>query len=74
MVRRRIWNLSWKCINQFIKTENINNNNDNNYSTFNFSEWELKLKTHYNISLNESLLIFKIEVFKSGYIILIIAY
>ena len=63
-----------KVLYQFITSENINNNKDNNYSTFNFSECELKLKTHYNISLNESLLIFKIEVFKSGYIIPIIAY
>ena len=42
-----------KVLYQFITSENINNNKDNNYSTFNFSECELKLKTHYNISLNE---------------------
>ena len=53
---------------QFTTTENQNNNKNNNYSTINLGECEIKLKTHYNISFNESLLIFKIDVFKSGHI------
>ena len=56
---------------QFTKTNNINNNN---YSIINLGECENILKNHYNISINESLIIFKIEIYISGHLIPIIEY
>ena len=43
-------------------TENQKNNKENNYSTIDFGECEDTLKEKYNISQNDSLILFKIDV------------
>ena len=51
-----------KGIYIFTTTDNQKNNKNNNYSIIDLGECENILKNHYNISNNESLLIFKIEI------------
>ena len=63
-----------------VKTENAlyqfttTNNKNNKYSIINLGECENILKNHYNISINESLLIFKIDVYIPGHLTPIIEY
>ena len=49
-------------------TENQNNNknSNNNITTINLGECEIKLKKEYNISEEESLIVYKIDVLKDG--------
>ena len=47
-------------------TENQKKNNNKNISTIDLGECENKLKIKYNISYNESLLIYKIDILKVG--------
>ena len=47
-------------------TENQKNSYKKNISTINLGECETKIKSHYNISQNDSLYIFKIDVLKEG--------
>ena len=61
-------------IYQLTTTTNQNNNNYYNISTVKLGECENRLKEHYNISQNESLLIFKIDYFIPDFLIPIIEY
>jgi len=63
-----------KGIYIFTTTDNQNNNINNNYSLINLGECENILKNHYNISNNEPLLIFKIDVYIQGHLIPSIEY
>ena len=47
-------------------TENQKNSETKNVSTINLGECETKLKNYYNIPLNKSLYIFKVDVLKEG--------
>ena len=53
-------------IYQIISTNNQNNNDYNNISVINLGQCENKLKSHYNISKDEPLIIFKIDIHKEG--------
>ena len=53
-------------IYQITTSDNQNNNEYNNISTIQLGECENKLKKHYNIANNESLLIFKIDLYNQG--------
>jgi hypothetical protein len=46
--------------------QNINKNKNNNITTINLGECETKLKKEYNISEEESLIVYKIDVLKEG--------
>ena len=59
---------------QITSTGNQKNSSNLNISTINLGECETSLKTHYNISLNKSLLILKVESFIPDYKIPIIQY
>ena len=69
-------------IYQFTSTYNQNNdyiNNNNNYyykniSNIKLGECETKLKNHYEINENDSLLIFKYDIFVKGFLIPITEY
>ena len=61
-------------IYQITSTENQDNNKNKNISTINLGECEKILKDSYNISQNESLLIFKIDYFHEGLLIPLIRY
>ena len=47
-------------------SDNQKNNEQKNKSTIFLGECENKLKEHYNISINDPLLIFKIDIFENG--------
>ena len=55
-------------------SDNQKNNEQKNESTIYLGECENKLKEHYNISINETLLIFKIDIFENDSEIPIIEY
>ena len=55
-------------------SDNQNSNEKKNESTIYLGECENKLKTHYNISVNDPLLIFKIDIFEKDSDIPIIEY
>ena len=59
---------------QITSTLNQKINNYKNVSTINLGDCENILKTKYNISKNESLLIFKLDIFKEGLLTPIIEY
>ena len=61
-------------IYQLTSTENQDNNDNINISTINLGECGNILKNKYNISQNQSLLIFKIDYFQEGSSIPIIGY
>ena len=61
-------------IYQITSSENQNNKNYNNISTIKLGECETKLKQKYNISDNESLIIFKYDYYEEGLLIPIIEY
>ena len=61
-------------IYQFTSSDNQNNNEYNNISIIHLGECEAKLKSHYNIDINESLLIFKIDLYNQGLSVPIIEY
>ena len=62
------------AIYQYTSTFNQNNNIYNNLSIIQLKECESILKVHYNISQNESLLIFKIDKLGDGFLISIVEY
>ena len=62
------------AIYQLTSTFNQNNNIYSNFSIIILNECENILKFHYNISLNDSLLIFKIDKFGKDYLISIVEY
>ena len=62
------------AIYQYTSTYNQNNNIYNNLSIVQLKECELELKSHYNISQNESLLIFKIDKLGKDLLISIVEY
>ena len=67
--------ISEKNIKYQITTSlNQNTKEYNNISTINFGECENILKYKYNISINDSLLIFKIDTFYEGYLTPIVLY
>ena len=45
-------------------TENINKNKKGNIFTINLGECENKLKEHYNINKNDSLIILKLDLYE----------
>ena len=55
-------------------SDNQNSFENNNISSIKLGECETKLKKHYNISDNETLLIFKVDIFEEGLLIPIIEY
>jgi hypothetical protein len=57
-----------------IKTTNNNNNEYKNISIIKLGGCEDKLKKHYNISENNSLVIFKIDIYKEGFLIPLVEY
>ena len=59
---------------QITTTKNQNNNQNDNVSTINLGNCENILKSIYNISPNDSLIIFKIDYFMEGLLIPIIGY
>ena len=59
---------------QITSTENQYNNINKNISTINMGECEKYLKDIYNISQNDSLLIYKIDYFQEGLLIPLIRY
>ena len=59
---------------QLTSTENQINNKNNNRSTINLKNCESKLKEYYNISQNDSLLIFKVDYYKEGALSPVIGY
>ena len=59
---------------QITSTENQNINEYDDISTIIFGECENKLREYYNISKNEPLLIFKIDIHEEGILIPIIEY
>ena len=59
---------------QLVPSTNKNNNIKDNISTIYLGECETKLKKHNNISENDSLLIFKMDIYKEGSSIPIIEY
>ena len=59
---------------QITSTENQNKNEYNQISSIKLGECENKLKTHYNINQNESLLIYKIDYYEEGLLIPTIEY
>ena len=59
---------------QITSSDNQNNKIYNNKSTIKLGECENKLKGYYNLSKNESLLIFKVDVYKEGLLIPIVEY
>ena len=61
-------------IYQLTSTENQNNNDYRNISTLKLKECENILKSKYNISQNESLLILKLDIYKEGLLTPIIEY
>ena len=61
-------------IYQITSTENQENNDNINISTINLGECGKILKNEYNISKNQSLIIFKIDYFQEGSLIPIIGY
>ena len=61
-------------IYQITSSENQNNNEYNNISTILLGNCEKKLKTHYKIDEDETLIIFKIDIIKEGLLIPIIEY
>ena len=62
------------AIYQITSSDNQNNKIYNNISTIKLGECENKLKGYYNLSKNESLLIFKVDVYKEGFLIPIVEY
>jgi len=62
------------AIYQFTSTYNQNNNIYNNLSILQLKKCEFELKNHYNISQNESLLIFKIDKLGKDLLISIVEY
>ena len=56
-------------IYEITTSNNQNNLSYNNISQISFKECENKLKIHYNISENDSLLILKIDYFQEGSLI-----
>ena len=63
-----------RIIYQLTSSYNLENNKHNNLSTIKFGECENKLKKHYNISENETLIIFKIDYYEEGLLIPLIEY
>ena len=61
-------------IYQITSTENQNINDYDNISTIKLGECENKLKEYYNISKDEPLLIFKIDIYEEGILIPTIEY
>ena len=61
-------------IYQFTSTYNQNNDDNKNISKIKLGECEKKLKQNYEINENETLLIFKTNIFMEGYLIPIIEY
>jgi len=59
---------------QITTIDNQKNNKNNNISTILFGECEQKLKSYYNISENQTLILLKIDYFKKGSLIPIIGY
>ena len=59
---------------QLTSTENQINNKNINRSTINLKNCESKLKEYYNISQNDSLLIFKVDYYKEGALSPVIGY
>ena len=57
-----------------ITTSDNQNNENKNISSIKLGECETILKYHYNISINETLLIFKMDYFEEGLLIPIITY
>jgi hypothetical protein len=57
-----------------IKTTNNNNNEYKNISIIKLGGCEDKLKKYYNISENDSLIIFKIDIYKEGFLIPLVEY
>ena len=62
------------AIYQITSTNNQINNKNENISTILLGECENKLIEHYNISKNESLLIFKVDLYEKGLLIPTIEY
>ena len=62
------------AIYQITSSDNQKNKIYNNISTLNLGECENKLKSYYNISIDESLLIFKVDVYEDGLFIPIVEY
>jgi hypothetical protein len=61
-------------IYQITSSENQNNKEYNNISTISLGNCEKNLKTHYQIDEDETLIIFKVDIFKEGLLIPIIEY
>ena len=61
-------------IYQITSTYNQNNNQYNNITILKLGECEKKLKSYYNISENESLILFKIEIHENGLLIPVVEY
>ena len=59
---------------QITSTENQNNNKYNNISTILLGDCEKKLKYYYKIDEDESLIIYKIDIYEEGLLIPIIIY
>ena len=59
---------------QLTSSDNQKNNQNNNISTINLGICEQKLKLIYNISNNDTLLIFKMDIYEDGLLIPIIEY
>ena len=59
---------------QITSSNKQKNNEYNNISTINFGECEIKLNQIYNMSNNETSLIFKVDIFEKGLLISIIEY
>ena len=51
---------------QIVSTENQNNSREDNISIIELSECENDLRSHYNISKKDSLLIFKMDIYEEG--------
>ena len=62
------------AVYQITSSDNQNNKQYSNISTIKLGECENKIKEHYNISKTDSLLIFKIDIYKEGLLMPIIEY
>jgi hypothetical protein len=62
------------AIYQITSSDNQNNKIYNNISTIKLGECENKLKRYYNLSQNENLLIFKVDIYEEGLLIPIVEY